>query len=88
MDRDYIKAIFTKGGKCKFLLFELRNGYARLCQSEERDDLFAMSCTPICTFEITPATQENYAIVKGKIEAVEEWELLGETYDELPIAVA
>jgi hypothetical protein len=87
VDRDYIKSIFTKDGKFKFLLLEVRDGHTRLCQSEQRGDPFSMACTPICTFGITPATQENYSIVKANIETVEGWELLGETYDELPIAV-
>jgi len=85
----YRKSIFEKNGKCKFLLFEQREGlHPSLCESVE-SSIFDMSCTPIQVMHFNNpqgVTEQDYFAQRDRM-LQNGWTFRGEAFDELPIAV-
>ncbi len=86
MTRPYLKSIFEKDGKFKFLLLErLDEQRPSLCESAESVSIFDMSCTKISVNRLKNPTEQEYAARRNLLE-LDGWAFRGEAFDELPIA--
>ena len=85
----YRKSIFERDGRFKFLHLLEDDRPASLVESVESSSPFDMSLTPIQVVVLRPAvrvTETDYFDERNRLTE-QGWKLLGEAFDELPIAV-